>query len=54
MRPAHVNALKAGAVAARLSPAGGAGEYCCVPPPLRSRAGRYSEWLLLDVKADGR
>ena len=43
-----------GAVVARLSPAGGAGEYCCVPPPLRSRVGRYSEWLLLDVKADGR
>ena len=40
-----------GAVAAPLSPAGGAGEYCCVPPPLRSRVGRYSEWLLLDVKA---
>ena len=39
-----------GAVVARLSPAGGAGEYCCVPPPLRSRIGRYSEWLLLDVK----
>ena len=39
-----------GAVAAPLSPAGGAGEYCCVPPPLRSRIGRYSEWLLLDVK----
>ena len=44
-----------GAVAARLSPASGAGEYCCVPPPLRSRVGRYSEWLLLDVKqSDGR
>ena len=43
-----------GAVSARLSASGGAGEYCCVPPPLRSRAGRYSEWLLLDVKADGR
>ena len=40
-----------GAVAAHLSPAGGAGAYCCVPPPLRSRVGRYSEWLLLDVKA---
>ena len=39
-----------GAVAARLSPAGGVGDYCCVPPPLRSRARRYSEWLLLDVK----